>query len=56
MSEEKLTYERILLKLSGESLLGSIPFGIDVDTTKSIAKEIKEATKERAATKDKKYY
>ena len=42
MSEAKLTYKRILLKLSGESLLGSIPFGIDVDTTKSIAKEIKE--------------
>jgi uridylate kinase len=30
------------LKLSGESLLGKLPFGIDFETTKSIAEEIKE--------------
>jgi uridylate kinase len=35
-------YHRILLKLSGESLLGKLPFGIDFETTKSIAEEIKE--------------
>lgn len=35
-------YKRILLKLSGESLIGNLPYGIDFDTTKSIAEEIKE--------------
>lgn len=35
-------YKRILLKLSGESLIGNRPYGIDFDTTKSIAEEIKE--------------
>ncbi len=38
----KPVYHRILLKLSGESLLGNLPFGIDFGTTKSIAEEIKE--------------
>jgi len=35
-------YKRILLKLSGESLIGNLPYGIDFETTKSIAEEIKE--------------
>ncbi len=35
-------YKRILLKLSGESLLGNLSYGIDFETTKSIAEEIKE--------------
>jgi uridylate kinase len=35
-------YKRILLKLSGESLIGDLSYGIDFDTTKSIAEEIKE--------------
>ncbi len=35
-------YKRILLKLSGESLIGNLSHGIDFDTTKSIAEEIKE--------------
>jgi len=30
------------LKLSGESLIGNLPYGIDFETTKSIAEEIKE--------------
>jgi len=38
----KPVYHRILLKLSGESLIGNLPFGIDFETTKSIAEEIKE--------------
>ena len=38
----KPAYKRILLKLSGESLLGDVPYGIDLDTAKSIAQEIKE--------------
>ena len=44
MPKKKLepAYKRILLKLSGESMIGSLSYGIDFDTTKSIAEEIKE--------------
>lgn len=38
----KPAYKRILLKLSGESLLGSLGYGIDLQTARSIAQEIKE--------------
>jgi uridylate kinase len=44
MAQLKPAYERILLKLSGESLLGNLPSGIDLQTTKSIAQEIKEVS------------
>ncbi|MDO8513669.1 MAG: UMP kinase [bacterium] len=36
-------YKRVLLKLSGEALLGAKEYGIDTDVTSRIAKEIKEA-------------
>jgi len=39
---QKPAYKRILLKLSGESLIGNLSHGIDFETTKSIAEEIKE--------------
>jgi uridylate kinase len=39
---QRPAYKRILLKLSGESLIGNLPYGIDFNTTKSIAEEIKE--------------
>jgi uridylate kinase len=42
MPEKKEQFKRILLKLSGESLLGDLPYGIDLDTAQSIAREIKE--------------
>jgi len=42
MQNKEPDYKRILLKLSGESLLGSLEYGIDFETTKSIAEEIKE--------------
>ncbi|MBM3298136.1 MAG: UMP kinase [Candidatus Aminicenantes bacterium] len=42
MSEKKPAYDRILLKLSGESLLGRKPYGIDFATTHFLAREIKE--------------
>ena len=35
--------KRILLKLSGEALMGSTPFGIDPETVASMAAEVKEA-------------
>lgn len=44
MAQLKPAYQRILLKLSGESLLGDLPYGIDLPTTKSIAQEIKEVS------------
>jgi uridylate kinase len=42
MAQAKPAYERVLLKLSGESLLGRQPSGIDFETAKSISQEIKE--------------
>jgi len=38
----KPAYDRVLLKLSGESLLGREPYGIHFPTTQAIAQEIKE--------------
>jgi uridylate kinase len=37
----KPVYKRILLKLSGEALLGGFPYGIDFDRALAIAREIK---------------
>ena len=42
MTQDKPAFERILLKLSGESLLGKLSFGINVNTAKSIADQIKD--------------
>ena len=41
-SKKPLAYKRVLLKLSGESLLGNKPFGIDRDFADYLANEIKE--------------
>ncbi len=37
----QLRYKRILLKLSGEALQGSAPYGIDFATVESIARQVK---------------
>ena len=42
MPPAKPAFDRILLKLSGEALLGRLPYGIDFDTAKAISLEIKE--------------
>jgi uridylate kinase len=42
MPAPKPAYKRILLKLSGESLLGRLQYGIDFKTTAAIAQEIKD--------------
>ncbi len=42
MRESKPTYSRILLKLSGEALLGGVDYGIDFERIASISREIKE--------------
>ena len=41
-SKKALAYKRVLLKLSGESLLGTKTFGIDRDFADYVANEIKE--------------
>lgn len=41
-TNQKPKYKRILLKLSGESLMGDDGYGISLDVTHKIAKEIKE--------------
>jgi len=42
-ADSKLTYKRILLKLSGEALMGEQDFGIDPAVVQRISKEIAEA-------------
>ncbi|MBN1224869.1 MAG: UMP kinase [Candidatus Aminicenantes bacterium] len=42
MAQDNPVYNRILLKLSGESLQGQFDYGISVESTKAIAREIKE--------------
>ena len=42
MARQKPAYTRVLLKLSGEALLGKLSYGIDFDRALSIAQEIKE--------------
>src|SRR5690606_6948240 len=38
-----MKYKRILLKLSGEALMGNLPYGIDNERQKDYAQEIKQA-------------
>ncbi len=45
MPQAKSAYKGILLKLSGESLLGKLSYGIDLEVTHSVAKEIVEIHK-----------
>ncbi len=45
MSSDKPSYQRILLKLSGEALLGSSQYGIDPDVLTQIAADISAVTK-----------
>jgi len=42
MPDTKPAYKRILLKLSGEALLGRLSYGIDIPTAQSLAREIKD--------------
>ena len=39
--ENKLKYKRVLIKISGEALLGEQQFGIDQNPVRMIAEEIK---------------
>jgi len=40
MTKEQTRYKRILLKISGEALLGSETFGLDLDVVRKIASEV----------------
>lgn len=42
MDEGKPAYRRVLLKLSGEALLGDQPYGLDFKKVRAIAREIKQ--------------
>lgn len=42
MPQTQPAYDRILLKLSGESLLGKLACGINVETAQSIARQVKD--------------
>lgn len=42
-SSKPLLYRRVLLKISGEALMGSGQYGIDNETVKRVASEVKEA-------------
>lgn len=48
MEKSNLKYKRILLKISGEALLGDQQFGIDQNPVKMIAEEVKAAREEGA--------
>src|SRR5687767_14395261 len=39
--ESNLAYRRVLLKISGEALMGEQNYGIDVDVARSVAEELK---------------
>ncbi|GAI13291.1 unnamed protein product [marine sediment metagenome] len=39
---EELKYNRVLLKISGEALLGDLDYGIDPKVTNNISSQIKE--------------
>ena len=41
---KQLKYRRILLKLSGEALMGSKPFGLEIETIRLIADQVREVT------------
>src|SRR5829696_4597558 len=41
VKESQLTYRRVLLKISGEALMGEQNYGIDVNVARSVAEEIK---------------
>ena len=45
MSEPRVLYRRVLLKLSGEALMGELDYGIDPKVLKRIAAEVSEVRK-----------
>ena len=52
MTNTKPLYKRILLKLSGEALMGDQPYGIDPDMINRVANEIKVIVEQGVHNKD----
>ena len=46
IGDGKPRYERILLKISGEALMGEKPFGLDMDMVGRVASEIAQVWRE----------
>jgi uridylate kinase len=44
-AQKQVAYQRILLKLSGEALMGDKPYGIDPEIIKRVAQEVAEVVK-----------
>src|ERR671939_594993 len=40
----ELKYKRLLLKISGEALMGAKPYGVDMDVVRRLAADIRDAT------------
>ena len=47
MADAEPRYRRILLKVSGEVLMGDQPFGIDLNTLDAVADDIAEVVRQR---------
>src|SRR3954464_13394305 len=45
VDEQKPRYSRVLLKISGEALMGAQPYGIDIDTVDRIAADVADAVR-----------
>lgn len=45
MTKKKAKYKRIVLKISGEALMGNLGFGIDPEVNDSIARQLKEVNR-----------
>ena len=45
MVDKPPKYARVLLKISGEALMGGQPFGIDIETVERIAADVKDAVR-----------
>ena len=41
MTEDRTTYSRVMLKISGEALMGDTAFGLHPPTEQRIAREVK---------------
>ena len=43
-ASSQLIYKRVMLKISGESLMGSLPYGIDPEMVGTVAQQVKDVT------------
>ena len=43
-ASSQLIYKRVMLKISGESLMGRLPYGIDPEMVGTVAQQVKDVT------------